>query len=84
MNKKYYSTIEAAKILRVSRVAVLKSIKSGRMPAERVGKNYIISHQDLMEALGKSIGPGSKENIDKALNKALKDYGETFKLLGRK
>lgn len=83
MDKKYYSTIEAAKILHVSRVAVLKSIKSKRLKAEKVGKNYIISHQDLLEALGKSIGQMKKEGIEKALNKALKEYGETFKLLGR-
>jgi len=83
MDQKYYSTIEAAKILHVSRVAVLKSIKNGRLKAERVGKNYIISHHDLLEALGKSIGQRKKENIDKVLSKALKEYGDTFKLLGR-
>ena len=51
--------------------------------AERVGRNYTINHQSIMEALGKSIGQTKKEGIDRALNKAMKEYGETFKLLGR-
>lgn len=83
MNKNYYSTIEVANILRLSRVTVLKRVKSGKIKAERVGKNYIISHESLLEALGRSIGKEKKENIEKALSKALLEYEEVFKKLGR-
>lgn len=83
MNKKYYSTIEVGKILHLSRVAVLKRIKSGKLNAERVGKNFIVSNEAVMEALGKSIGKEKKEKIERAVNKAVRQYKKTFKLLGK-
>ena len=83
MTKKYYSTIEAAKILRLSRIGILIGIKRGKLKAERVGWNYIISHEEILEALGKSIGKEKKENIERAVDKALVQYEKTFKLLGK-
>lgn len=83
MIKKHYSTAEVARILHISRVSVFNRIKNGRIKAEKVGRNYIVSHEGLSEALGKSIGQEKKDNIEKALNKALKEYEEVFKLLGR-
>ncbi|MBI2626895.1 MAG: helix-turn-helix domain-containing protein [Parcubacteria group bacterium] len=83
MTKKYYSTTEVAHILHISRVGVFNRIKKGKLKAEKVGRNYIVSHENLLEALGKSIGQEKKDNIEKALNKAIADYGEVFKLLGK-
>ncbi|MDO8676685.1 MAG: excisionase family DNA-binding protein [Candidatus Azambacteria bacterium] len=83
MTNNYYSTIEVGKILHISRVAVLKRIKSGKLKAERVGKNFIISNEAVMEALGKSIGKEKKEKIEHAVKKAVEQYEKTFKLLGR-
>jgi len=83
MPKKYYSTTETARILRLSRITVFNRIKSGKIEAEKIGRNYIISHESLLEALGKSIGKDKKQNIDKALDKAIEQYGEVFKLLGK-
>lgn len=83
MDKKYYSTIEAGRILHLSRVAVLKRIKSGKLKAERVGKNYIVSNETVMEALGKSIGKEKKDKIEHAVKKATEQYKTTFKLLGK-
>jgi len=83
MKKEFYSTIEAAKILRLSRIAVFRWVKNGKLKAIRVGRNYIIPHKDLLEALGKEIGTSKKLAIDKAVKKAMKDFKETFKLLGR-
>ncbi len=83
MKKRFYSTIEAAKILRISRIATFKQVKSGKIKATRVGKNYIIAHKDLTEALGQVVGPQNKQKIHRAVNKAIKHYRETFKLLGK-
>lgn len=83
MIKKNYSTSEAAQILHISRIAVFNRIKTGRIKAEKVGKTYIISHENLLEALGKSIGREKKENIEKALSRALLEYEEVFKKLGK-
>lgn len=83
MTNKYYSTTEAAGILRISRVSVFKRIKTGKLHAEKIGRNYIISHENIMEALGKSIGKEKKENIEKTVDKALREYREVFQRLGR-
>lgn len=83
MPKKYYSTTETARILRLSRITVFQRIKSGRLKAEKVGRNYIISHESLMEALGQTIGPERREDIERAIDKALHDYRDTFRLLGK-
>lgn len=81
MDKKMYSTIEAAKILRLSRIEVFRKIKNGKIKAEKVGRNYVISHDSLMEALGKLIGTSKKEKIEEAVRRAVKEYGPTFKKL---
>ncbi|MBI3589085.1 MAG: helix-turn-helix domain-containing protein [Candidatus Liptonbacteria bacterium] len=83
MPRDYYSTLQAANILRISRIAVFNKIKSGKLKAQKIGRNYIISHASLMEALGKNVGVEKKAAIDRAIDRAMKDYGETFKLLGR-
>lgn len=77
-----YSTTEVAKILHLSRIEVFRKIKSRKIKAEKIGRNYVITHEDLMEALGKIIGPTKKESIQKAVKRAMKDYGATFKKLG--
>lgn len=83
MPKEYYSTIEAAKILRVSRKTVFKWAQEGKINATKVGKNYIIPHAAVFEKLGTTIGAEKKENIDKAIDKAVKDYEQAFKMLGK-
>lgn len=83
MPKKYYSTSEVANILRLSRVAVFNRIKTGKIKAEKFGRNYLISHENLSEALGKAVGQERKEEIERAIDKAIREYGGTFKMLGR-
>ncbi len=83
MSKEFYSTTETAQILRISRISVFNRIKSGKIKAEKIGRNYIISHKALLEALGKTIGQENKKDIERTIDKALHDYKTTFKLLGR-
>lgn len=83
MTKEYYSTMEVAKILKVSRIAVFKWAQEGKMKAIKVGKNYIIPHSALSEKLGTTIGTEKKKAIDMAINRAIKDYGQAFKMLGK-
>lgn len=83
VNKQYYSTSEVADILRISRISVFNRIKRGQLKAEKVGRNYIIKNESLIEALGQSIGKEKKAHIEKAMDKALKEYAATFKLLGK-
>lgn len=83
MPKEFYSTIEVSHILGISRISVFNRIKSGKINASKIGRNYIISHESLLEALGEKIGSHKKQEIDKAIDKAMNDYGEVFKRLGR-
>lgn len=83
MTKEYYSTMEAANIFRVSRKTVFQWARDGKIKATKVGKNYVIPHSAILEKLGKTIGAEKKVEIEKAINKALKDYGKTFRMLGK-
>lgn len=81
--KKLLSTAELAKILGISRIAVFKKIKEGKIRAEKVGRNFVISQADLAEILGKVLGNSNKQEIDEAVKKTVREYGETLKLLGK-
>jgi len=83
MSKEYYSTVEAANILRVSRKTVFQWARNGKIKAIRVGRNYVIPHETILEMLGKTIGIEKKVAIENAIDKAMKDYGEVFKRLGK-
>ena len=83
MKKEYYSTIEVANILKVSRKTVFQWARDGKIKAMKVGKNYVIPHSAILEKLGKTLGPDKKAEIEKAIDRALKDYEKTFKMLGK-
>ncbi len=82
MTKDYYSIEEVANILRVSKKTIWQWIKDGRVKTRRVGRSNTFPHAIVMELLGQTIKPQERINIEKIINKALKEYGETFKKLG--
>ena len=82
-NKDTVSTTELAKLLGISRIAIFKRIKSGRIKAKKVGRVFYIARKDLPAILGDVVGDKEKKNIDEAVTKAVKQYGETFRLLGK-
>ncbi len=77
------STSEVAKILRINRVNVFKKIKSGRIKAQKIGRNYVIPKEEVLKALGLIIGEKSKTEIDAIIKRVVKEYGEVFKKLGK-
>lgn len=81
-DKKFISTIELAKILGISRIAVYKKIKKGEIKAIKVGRNFVIDKKDLGNILGKELTEKEKKEIEKAVKKVVKEYGETLRLLG--
>ena len=83
MKNDFVSTSEAAKILRISRVAVFNQIKSGKIPAIKVGRNFVIRKNDVLKAAGELLTSEQKKKINKAVKKATKQFGETFKRLGQ-
>ena len=83
MKKDFYSTTEVAQILNLSRVSVFNRIKKGKLKATKVGRNFIVSHEEILEALGDKIGSEKKEQIEHAISRAMKDYKEVFERLAK-
>lgn len=82
-HNKFLSTAELAKLLGISRIAVFKKIKEGKINATKVGRNFVIDRNDLGEILGEVLKKSDKEEIDDAVRKTIKDYGKTLKMLGK-
>ncbi|OGN09351.1 MAG: hypothetical protein A3J46_04820 [Candidatus Yanofskybacteria bacterium RIFCSPHIGHO2_02_FULL_41_11] len=82
-NKGLISTTELAKLLGISRIAVFKRIKSGKLEAKKIGRAYYINRNDLPAVLGTVVSNKNKKDINEAISKAVKQYGETFRLLGK-
>jgi len=80
--KNYYSTIELAKLLGISRQAVLKKIKNGQIKAGKAGRNYIIYGKDFGNIVRDDLTDKIKKEIEKGVAKVIKEYGDTLKMLG--
>ena len=81
--KELFSVSDAAKVLKISRVAVLKKIKLGHIKAEKVGRNFIIEKEEVMKQLGLAIGERRKKEIEYLVKRSVKQYGDVFKKLGK-
>lgn len=81
--KRFLSTAELAKILRISRVAVFKKIKEGKIRAVKVGRNFVIEKKNLGEIIGAVLKETEKKEIETSVKKLLEEYGETMRLLGK-
>jgi len=79
----YISTTEAAKKLGISRIAVFNRIKAGKLEAIKIGKNYAVPTTALPQTEPATINTKTKQEIDQAVHKTVKEYGETLKLLGQ-
>lgn len=83
----FISAAELAKMLGISRVAVFKRIKKGQIPAVKVGRSYAISMEHATEIMGGTsdgiLTEQKKMEIKKAVEKVVKEYGETLRLLGK-
>ncbi len=81
--KRFLSTAELAEILGISRIAIFKKIKEGKIKAIKIGRNFAIDRNDLEEILGSVLKNSDKREIDDAVKKTVREYGETLKKLGK-
>ena len=81
-SSEYVSIPEMARILGLSRIAVYRRVKKGRIKAKKIGRNYAIPRRDADAVLGKALAEEDKRQIDAAVKKTVKEYGRTLKLLG--
>ncbi len=78
----FISTIDAAKILGVSRVTIFNKIKSGEIKATKVGRNYILSKEEVMNFVEiDGLSKSKRDEIEHGVDRVIKEYGETLKLL---
>ncbi len=83
MKKGEYLTIpQLAKILGISRVAVYRKVKKGQIKAVKIGRTYAVPQKQIAAILGKTLRQQDKKEIDYAVKKIVKEYGQTLKLLG--
>ncbi|KKQ07711.1 MAG: hypothetical protein US18_C0010G0023 [Parcubacteria group bacterium GW2011_GWB1_36_5] len=80
VTKTYLTTSEVAKILGVSRITIFRKIKSGEIKAEKFGRNFMAPADQFMQ--NRELTEAKKVEIKKIIDKAVKEYGETFRLLG--
>ncbi|MBU1128507.1 MAG: helix-turn-helix domain-containing protein [Candidatus Omnitrophica bacterium] len=80
--KKYLTIPELAKLMGLSRAAVYKRVRQGKIKAIRVGRNYAVPQEIIGEIMGEELTDETKRRASKAIKKTLKEYGETLKLLG--
>ena len=80
---KYITIPELAEILGITRIAVYQKVKKDQIKAVKIGRNYAISRKCVANILGTTLSPEAKAEIDKAVKKTVKEYGDVLKLLGR-
>ncbi len=79
----FLSIAELAKILGMSRIAVYKKVKKGQIKAIKIGRSYAIPRSVLDNILGHTLSEKEKKEIQKAVKKTVKEYGEVLRLLGK-
>lgn len=79
--KEVLSVAEAAALLGISRMHVVRKIKKGEIKASRVGRAYVIDRNQL-GGIFRRISAKERARVDRAVEKALRDYGEVIKKLG--
>lgn len=80
---KYISIAELARILGISRIAVYKKIKKGEIEAVRIGRSFAVPEKYAEVILGRALSEKDRKEIDRAVRKTVKEYGEVLRLLGR-
>ncbi len=78
----YITIPQLAKILGLSRIAVYRKVKKGQIKTTKIGRSYAIDRKSVEAILGKTLAEEDKKQIDAAVKKTVKEYGQTLKLLG--
>ncbi len=81
--ERFLSIPELAKILGVSRVTVYNRVKKGEIPATKVGRTYVITDKTIRNIVGKEMTEEERKDIDAAVARTVKEYGEVLKELSK-
>lgn len=83
VNKLYYSVAEVAEILGISRIAVFRKIKSGKIQAIKVGRAFAVPKEEVEIILGNALNDKQKQLIDEGVKKTVAEYGDVLERLGK-
>jgi excisionase family DNA binding protein len=81
MAEKWVTIPELASQMGLSRIAVYYKVKTGEIPATRIGRNYAISEDTVSHILGQALTQKDKDRIGSVVRLAIKDFGEVFRWL---
>ena len=81
--EEFLSIPELARLLGISRIAVYKRVKGGKIQAVKIGKNFAIPKRYIAHLLGKDLNEDAKKEIKRAVKRTVREYGEVLKRLGR-
>ena len=82
VNEKYITIPQLAKLLGLSRIEVYRRVRKGQIKAEQIGRMYVIKDKEVAHILGKKPTAKDKGQIEKAVKKAVKEYGDVLRKLG--
>lgn len=82
-NNNFLTVKQLADILDISRIAVFNKIKKGQLIAKKVGKTYLIPKNQLVGIINNDLSEDEKIKIKKGVNKVIRDYGDTLRMLGK-
>ncbi|TSC93637.1 MAG: hypothetical protein CEN91_174 [Candidatus Berkelbacteria bacterium Licking1014_85] len=77
----YITIPELAKIMNLSRSQVFRKVQAGQISAEKIGNVYFVN-REIADSVSGKLAQNDQENITKAVEKTIKDYGEVIKQLG--
>ena len=83
VNQKHITIPQLAKLLGLSRIEVYRKVRKGQIQAEKIGRMYVITDKEVSHILGKEPSDKDKSQIEKAVQMAMKDYGELLRRLGK-
>ncbi|MCX6713512.1 MAG: helix-turn-helix domain-containing protein [Candidatus Vogelbacteria bacterium] len=82
-NKPYFTTSEVAQLLKVSRITVFNYVKKGLIKANKVGKTYLISREEVLRLVERNdLTKERRSEIGREVDFIVKKYGEALKKLG--
>ncbi len=79
----YITIPQLAKMLNLSRGTVFKWVKAGKIKATKMGGTWIIDDPEILKILEGKLTTGQHKDIEAAVKKAVKQYGELFKRLSK-
>jgi excisionase family DNA binding protein len=82
VKEKYITIPQLAELLGLSRVEVYRRVRKGRIKADKIGRMYVIRDKEVGYILRKKLTVKDKGQIEMAVKKVVKEYGEVLRKLG--